>query len=139
MLFSLLPSHTRFQHLISEDFDHATDLEEHKHYTCQQKSCGAMEPNTKMLNEELMKQIHEEIKYGLAAHTDLVNKHFTELEIVEQMRDDHVATLESIASAPNKLLSDWKSNVESSISTVKLELAKLNTYFNCDAKILGQY
>jgi hypothetical protein len=42
-----------------------------------------MEPHTKLWVEELLKQIHEEIKDGFTAHIEFVNKRFAEREIVD--------------------------------------------------------
>jgi hypothetical protein len=93
-----------------------------------------MEPNTKIWVEELLKQIHEEIKDGFTAHTDLVNKRFAERDIIDQARDDHVAALETTAAVMSKSFSEWRPGVDASISSVKLELTKLNIYFNRDVK-----
>jgi hypothetical protein len=92
-----------------------------------------MEPSTK-IRVELLKQIHEEIKDGFTVHTDLVNKHFTERDIIDQARDDHVAALEITAAVMSKSFSEWRPGVDASISSIKLELAKLNIYFNRNAK-----
>jgi hypothetical protein len=40
----------------------ATDLEDHDHYTRRQKRLGAMDPNMKLLIENLLKQVRDEIK-----------------------------------------------------------------------------
>jgi hypothetical protein len=68
------------------DFDPATTLE-HDYYTRRQKFFGAMEPNMKMLIEEIMKQVCDEIKQSrkefivnFMTHLEAIHKHVFELE-----------------------------------------------------------
>jgi hypothetical protein len=39
-----------------------TELEDHDHYTGRQKRFDSMDPNLKLLFEDLLKQVREEIK-----------------------------------------------------------------------------
>jgi hypothetical protein len=54
-------------------------LEEHDHFTRRQKKLDAMELNNKLLIEELMKQICDEIKDGFTKHESVVDKCLTEI------------------------------------------------------------
>jgi hypothetical protein len=78
-----------------------------------------MDPNVKLLFEEGFKQLRTEMK---------------EVAAVDQQRDSHVVVLEQTAASFDKAFSEWKPEVESSISAVHLELSKLKEYFNRDAK-----
>jgi hypothetical protein len=122
--------------LVSRDTDHVTALD-HEYYTCRQKKFGIMEPNMKLLIEDLMKRVQEEIKEGFINHTVAINKWFTEFQEEEQKRDECVAALETAAAAFHNTSSTWKPEVESSINSVCLELAKLNTFFDHEVKELN--
>jgi hypothetical protein len=43
-----------------------------------------MEPHTKIWIEELVKQIHGEIKEGFTTHTNAFNKCFSKLKVMER-------------------------------------------------------
>jgi hypothetical protein len=103
-----------------------------------------MEPNMKMLIEELMKEVHDEIqslrkemKDGftkIAVHEVTVNTRISKLATVVEQREERVAVLESVVTEFDKTLMTWKLEVESSLSSVRLQLSKLNDYLECDTK-----
>jgi hypothetical protein len=92
-----------------------------------------MEPNTKLLIDELAK-IREEIKEGFTSHEFAIANCFTEFSVAEQLRDARISNIESAAAEFDKTFGQWKPEVDVSLSTVKLELSKLNTFFNREAK-----
>jgi hypothetical protein len=96
-----------------------------------------MEPNTKIWIEELVKKIHGEIKEGFATHTNAFNKCFSKLKVMERQRDECATVLEVAATSFDKTFIDRRPSIEVDISSVKLELMKLNTFFNREAKDLG--
>jgi hypothetical protein len=117
------------------------DLDTHDHYTHRQKRFGDMEPNMKILIENLMKQVRDEIKQswdditaGFATHVNTVDKRFTELSTDMKKRDDHISVLETVAASLDISIAEWKPQVEESFHSVCLELSKVNSYFNRDAK-----
>jgi hypothetical protein len=68
-----------------------------------------MEPNMKMLIEELMKQVRDKIKrsceeivVNFVAHSKAIQKRFSELEAADQVQDDRVSGLESVAAVFDK-------------------------------------
>jgi hypothetical protein len=103
-----------------------------------------MEPNMKMLIEELMIEVHGEIqslrnemKDGFAEITVrevTVNTRISELATAAERREDHVIVLESTATDFDKTLMAWKLEVESSLSSVRLQLSKLNDYLERNTK-----
>jgi hypothetical protein len=86
------------------------------------------------LIEGLVKQIHEEIGFeirdALATHETNTNTRFFELVLTDQHHDERLSTLEAAATS----FGDWKPEVESSLTLVRLELLKLNTFLDRDAK-----
>jgi hypothetical protein len=67
------------------------DLDAHEHYTRLQKKFGAMEPNVKLLMEEMLKQVREEIqvmrvemKEGFVVHESFVNNRIAEFTVAEE-------------------------------------------------------
>jgi hypothetical protein len=101
-----------------------TSLEAHNHFTRQQKRFGAMEPNTKMFIEELMKQVQDKITEGFATHMEVTTQRLVELAAVDLERADRVAGLEEAAAT----FSVWKPEVETTLAYVKLEVSKLNSF-----------
>jgi hypothetical protein len=92
-----------------------------------------MDPNLKLLFEDLLKQVHEEIKEvweeikrRFTVHFDSVNQRFTRIVVEEKARDECVAVLEMAAAAFDNSFATWKPEVEASLGSIKLELAKLN-------------
>jgi hypothetical protein len=72
-----------------------------------------------------MKLVREEIKEGFASHDSAVNEKFADLEEAERVHDVHVGGLEFVAAAA---FTEWKPEVDASITSVKLELSKLNSF-----------
>jgi arginyl-tRNA synthetase len=96
-----------------------------------------MESNTKLMFEELMKMIqsmHSEMKEGFVAHDAAFAARDAELTHVDQQHKERVTGLESVAAEFDKSFDAWKPKVDSSLSSIKFELAKLNVYFDRDAK-----
>jgi hypothetical protein len=101
---------------------------------------GVMEPNTKLMFEELMKKIQSmrsEMREGFVVHDATFAACDAELAHSEQQREVRVAGLESTAAEFDKSFNAWKPEVDSSLSSVKCELAKLNAYFDRDTKAPG--
>jgi hypothetical protein len=112
-------------------------LEVHHHYTRRQRRLGVMEPNTKLMFEELMKKIQSmrsEMWEGFVAQDATCD---AELAHSEQQREVRVTGLESTATEFDKSFSAWKPEVDSSLSSVKCELTKLSAYFDRDTKAPG--
>jgi hypothetical protein len=86
-----------------------------------------------LLPSWLIKRSHEEIMAHFYSHTGFVDRCISEFMADEQKRDDRVSALESVTATFNTLFDERKPQVEDSIHSVKLELTKLNTYFNRDA------
>jgi hypothetical protein len=119
----------------------AIGLEDRDYYTRRQKRFGAMEPNLKVLLEDLMKQVrdeikqsHEEIMAFFDSHISTVNRRISDFTAEEQKREERVSALESSTMTFKAAFNEWKPQVEGSIHSVKLKLSKLNTYFLHDAK-----
>jgi hypothetical protein len=119
--------------LVSDFNNSTTDLE---YYTCHQKLHGAMEPNTKMFIEELMKEVRNEIhslrleiKDNFIGQEVSLNVRISELATVAQHRDERVAVLESATVDSDKAFTTWKPKVDSSLTSIKLELTKFSTFF----------
>jgi hypothetical protein len=100
-----------------------------------------MEPNMKLLIEDLMKQLRDEIEQSceeivvnFTMHSEAINKRVSDLVEAYQVQDEHVTRLKMAASAFDKSFTSWKPEVEASLDSIKLQLAKLNSFFNYDAK-----
>jgi hypothetical protein len=78
--------------------------------------------------------VREEICEGFSMHNATINMQFSEFESAEHQREQRVAALESVASSFNKCLSTWKPEVDASLTFVELELSKLNSFFDREAK-----
>jgi hypothetical protein len=96
-----------------------------------------MDPNIKLLIDKMAKHLHAEIKDGFAVHEAAFTKHIDEVLAADRVRDERVDALETADVSLNKTISTWKPEVDSSISAVKLELTKLNSFFDRDAKAPG--
>jgi hypothetical protein len=81
-----------------------------------------------------IKQSQEEILSCFDSYTSIIDTHISEFAAMEQKHDNRVAALQSTTMTFNSSLNEWKPQVDDSIHSVKLELSKLNTYFNRDAK-----
>jgi hypothetical protein len=73
-----------------------------------------------------------EMKEGFAAHEAKFATRDTAL--AEQQREKRTTTLESAAVEFNKLFGAWKLEVDLSLSSVKLKLSNLISFFDHDAK-----
>jgi hypothetical protein len=105
------------------------------YYTRRQKNeFGAMDPNVKLLIEEMAKQLRVEIKEGFAVHEASFIKRLDEVVVAEHLRDARLANLEEAAASSDKALTEWRPEVDASIASVKLELSKLNSFFTREAK-----
>jgi hypothetical protein len=93
-----------------------------------------MDPNVKLLVEEMAKQLCAEIKEGFAVHKAAFAKHLDEVAATEHIRDTRLTHLEEAATSSDKALTEWRPEVDASIASVKLELSKLNNFFTCEAK-----
>jgi hypothetical protein len=56
------------------------------------------------------------------------------LEVTDQVCNEHITKLESAAAVFDKSSETWKPQVDESLASVKLELTKLNSFFDRDAK-----
>jgi hypothetical protein len=96
-----------------------------------------MDPNIKLLIDKMAKDLHVEIKDGFAVHEAAFTKRIGEVLAADRVRDERVVALETVVVSLNKTISTWKPELDSSISAVKLELTKLNSFFNRDANAPG--
>jgi hypothetical protein len=53
---------------------------------------------------------------------------------MDQKREESMAVLESTVSEFNKMLTTWTPEVDTPLNYVKLELTKLNSFFNHDMR-----
>jgi hypothetical protein len=90
-----------------------------------------MDPNVKLLVEEVVKQLHAEIKEGFVVHKATFAKCLDEVAAAEHICDARLANLEEAAASSDKVLVEWRPEVDAS---VKLELSKLNSFFAREAK-----
>jgi hypothetical protein len=107
---------------------------EHEHYTCHQKLFRAMEPNLKLLIKDLMKQVRDEIVINFVTHSEAINKCISELVVADQVHDEWVMGLETTLAAFDKLFMAWKLEMDESLTSIKLKLAKLSSFFDHDMK-----
>jgi hypothetical protein len=71
---------------------------------------------------------------GFTSHVNSIDKCFTEVSANEEKHDDRVAAMESATGSPAVSLIEWKPQVEESFHYVCLELSKINSFFNRDAR-----
>jgi hypothetical protein len=90
-----------------------------------------MDPNVKLLTEEVAKQLCAEIKEGFIVHETAFAKRLDEVAGAEHIRDACLANLEVAAAFSDKVLDEWRPEVDAS---VKLEHSKLNSFFSREAK-----
>jgi hypothetical protein len=93
-----------------------------------------MDPNIKLMFDELSKQIRAEIKDGFTVHEAAFTKRFDEVAAAQQICDVRITNLEEMATTLDKSFTEWRLEVDSSITSVKLELTKLNNFFDRDAQ-----
>jgi phenylalanyl-tRNA synthetase alpha subunit len=92
-----------------------------------------MDMNIKMLVDEMQK-MWEGMHISFAAQETTVNKHLDDFALADQTREERVAVLESTTSEFDKAFTSWKPEVHTSLNFVKLELTKLNSYFDRDVR-----
>jgi hypothetical protein len=92
-----------------------------------------MDPNIKLVLDEMAK-LRADIKEGFVMQDTAFSKRIEEVTDVDQHHDARVASLEEAVMTFTNTLAVWRLEVDSSISTVKLELFNLNKFFDCDAK-----
>jgi hypothetical protein len=78
--------------------------------------------------------VREDICEGFSKHDSIINTGFSEFESSEHQWEKHVVALESAIASFDKCLTEWKSEVDASLTSVKLELSKLNSFFDREAK-----
>jgi hypothetical protein len=94
-----------------------------------------MDPNVKLMIKELVTKVCEEIRECFTVHEVITNSHLNEFTLVDQRREERVFSLESATAEFDRAFTIWKPDVESLLTSIKLELTKLNTYFNRDVKM----
>jgi hypothetical protein len=110
------------------------------HYTRLQKQLGAMNPDTKLLLDEMRKEFADQKKEIRKEFVDQDAKWEARLKAVETRKDDRVDALEAATAA----IESWKPTIESSVQTVKTEVQKLARHWdrsvkeNADAGIFPQ-
>jgi hypothetical protein len=87
------------------------------YYTRQKNVFGAMEPNVKLMFDELSKQIRVEIKDGFTMHEVAFTKRFDEVVAAEQIRDARITNLKDMAAALDKSFVEWRSETPPSPSS----------------------
>jgi hypothetical protein len=113
-------------------------LEQHHcYYTRQQKGLGAMDPNLKSMFEEMMRlmgtKVFKEIAKGFADHDAILNQRFADLSVAEENRNVLIQALEEAATEFDRSFTAWKPEIGSSRSNIRLEISKLNKFFERDA------
>jgi hypothetical protein len=102
-----------------------------------------MEPNMKMFIKELMREVRnniqslrKELKDNFITQEASISTRITELTTATQQHEERVAGLESAAADADKVFATCKLEVDSSLSTIKLELSKFNTFFVREGKTM---
>jgi hypothetical protein len=88
-----------------------------------------MDPNVKLLVEGVAKQLWVDIKEGFMIHEAAFTKRLVKVTIAECLCDACHVNLEEVATSIDKALTEWRPEVDASISSVKLKLSKLNSFF----------
>jgi hypothetical protein len=104
---------------------------------------GVMELKMKMFIEELMKVVRGELQSmrkdlrdDFTAQESVFNTCITELSTEAQQREEYMVRLEDAAENFDMSFTTWKLEVEASLSTVKLELSKFNSFFTPEGKMM---
>jgi hypothetical protein len=104
------------------------------HYTrLQNMEFGAMDPNMKLVLNELMK-LRTEMKDRFVSQEAAFTKRLNEVTAEDRIRDARVTNLEESSAVIDKSFPEWRPELHSSITTIKLELSKRNTFFDRDAR-----
>lgn len=90
-----------------------------------------MADDTQVPIEELLKQVRDEIAKGFAANNGIWNARFSELS---STTEQYVTMLQMVAAVFDKHFAEWKPEIESSVASAKLEIAKVNKFFNREAR-----
>jgi uncharacterized protein YukE len=90
-----------------------------------QKQLGAMNPNTKLLLEEMRKEFADQKLEMKKAFAEQDAKWESRLSAVESKQDERVDALEHAA----KEFESWKPTIESSVQVVKAEVQKLSRHW----------
>jgi hypothetical protein len=93
-----------------------------------------MDLNVKLPVEEVAKQLLAEIKEGFVTHETAFTKLMEEVTITERLRGACLVNLKEATASSDKALAAWRPEVDASITSVKLEFSKLNTFFAREAK-----
>jgi hypothetical protein len=79
----------------------------------------------------------KEMKDGFlkfAAHDVAINSRISDIVTAVERREERIVILESTMTELDKIFTAWKPEVESSLSSVRLQLSKLNDYLERDNK-----
>jgi hypothetical protein len=85
-----------------------------------------MNPDTKLLLEEMHKEFAEQKKEICKEFMDHDSKWESRISTVEKQKDDRIDALESAAAA----FESWKPTIESSVQVVKTEVQKLSRHWD---------
>jgi hypothetical protein len=77
-----------------------------------------------------MQNMREQMHAGFTAQEAAINKRLDDFALMDQKREECVTALESMALELNKAFMSWKAEVDTSLNSIKLELTKLNSYFD---------
>jgi hypothetical protein len=72
-----------------------------------------MDPNVKMLFEEFVKQVCEEVRDGFTTHESIVYNRLSKFEQAYRRRDEWVTSLESTVATLDKSFGEWRPKVDS--------------------------
>jgi hypothetical protein len=92
-----------------------------------------MDPNIKLVLKDMAK-LCVEIKEGFIGQEAAFSKRLDEVVVTDQHYDTRVDSLEEVVTTFTMTLAEWRPEVDSSITTIKLELSKLNKFFDHNAK-----
>jgi hypothetical protein len=92
-----------------------------------------MDPNIKLVLDELVK-LRTEMKEGFVSQEAAFTKCINEVTTEDHIQDARVTNLEESVAVLDKTFAKWRPVVDSSITAVKLELLKLNSFFDPDTR-----
>jgi hypothetical protein len=92
-----------------------------------------MDPNIKLVLDELV-NLRTEMKEGFVSQEAAFTKCINEVTAEDHIQDARVTNLEESVAVLDKTFAKWRPVVDSSITTIKLELLKLNSFFNPDTR-----
>jgi hypothetical protein len=91
--------------------------------------------NIKLMLDELAKLWTE--MEGFMNQEAAFAKRIDEVTAEDRIRDTRIANLEESAVAFEETLTDWRPEIDLSISAIKLEVSNLNSFFDRDAKAMN--